>query len=748
MVSIFATVGVTLLVCLIGFSAVTGAQDSGTCSGAATRLHLIDPPYDNYFYSDCHSASHVIVTSPLPSSNLDVISPRLLVAWPAGNSGILSPLAPQNGQKGTLSIQLQNSTGGDTLSPIYTLADTNGSPQVGISGVISFNSSARLDNPVLGSIRNIREYTEGGGKLNPTVQQGNKYSESPNGGASISRTWLDNVTSTHLTFTPMNGADAIKIGDGDAPTLQFGAGSYKFDASFNYPQMTQLSQQAVLNQASQSLIQEQPDQTASLSFLSYTDKLLAGTWRFLTYFGRDSMISLLLMQSVLSEGEGGAIEAVISSVLERINRDDGTVCHEEVIGDFATLSNLANGLVSTAPSCDYKMVDTDFYLPVVMKNYFVDTQAGKDRTSAFFDKKATFFGGDSTYMQLAQLTAEKIMKAAAPFASDGGQIKENLIHLKDGEQVGEWRDSGNGLGGGRIPYDVNTALVPAALRSIAALSRGGFFPDHSDWGKTADQYALVWEDDTLHFFEVNVAQEEAKSLVQSYVSQSQFPGPSNTDNITTDVTFYGLALDGYNNQANVRVMNTDDCFRHFLLDTTNQTQLSSYLSQTADHILQPFPVGLATDVGLFVANPAYGGDSSYASLFTRADYHGTVVWSWPLAMMAAGLARQLGRCSSSDVPGKTILPSNTSFFSLANSILSNIDFCKDDTLHGKVVSAYDRLWDIIDANTAQLGNEVWSWTYDNGFKFEPIGAFTSTESNIRQLWSLTFLAVHRENYGQ
>jgi hypothetical protein len=44
---------------------------------------------------------------------------------------------------------------------------------------------------------------------------------------------------------------------------------------------------------------------------------------------------------------------------------------------------------------------------------------------------------------------------------------------------------------------------------------------------------------------------------------------------------------------------------------------------------------------------------------------------------------------------------------------------------------------------------VWTWTYsdDGGFQFEPLGALTGTESNIRQLWSLTFLAVHREEFG-
>jgi hypothetical protein len=69
------------------------------------------------------------------------------------------------------------------------------------------------------------------------------------------------------------------------------------------------------------------------------------------------------------------------------------------------------------------------------------------------------------------------------------------------------------------------------------------------------------------------------------------------------------------------------------------------------------------------------------------------------------------------------------------------DFCDDDTLFTKIQSAYNHLWDLIDANGDQLSYEVWSWKYDNGYQVEQLGALTNTESNIRQLWSLTFLAV-------
>lgn len=362
------------------------------------------------------------------------------------------------------------------------------------------------------------------------------------------------------------------------------------------------------------------------------------------------MLSALLMQSVLSQGEGGALEAVIGAVLERINKTDGTVCHEENLGDYATFLARQQGISSTAPSCDYKMIDTDFLLPILMDDYFVKTDTGKNRAAPFLNRKATFLEDNAgiAYSILAQRTAEKIMNITAPFAAK--QVATNLLHIRSDQSVGEWRDSGTGLGGGRIPYDVNTALAPAGLRAIASLSQAGFFPDHPDWAGTADNYAQIWEDETLQFFQVSVPTNEARQLVQQYVTDAALAGPSNTDQITGNVTFYSVSLDA--NLQPVRIMNTDDCFRHFLLNTTDQRQLSAFLEQTADHILRDFPVGLHTDVGLFVANPAYTGNKSLSDQFKNSDYHGTVVWSWQLAMMAAGLGRQLDRCGGYEAPGQ------------------------------------------------------------------------------------------------
>jgi hypothetical protein len=97
-------------------------------------------------------------------------------------------------------------------------------------------------------------------------------------------------------------------------------------------------------------------------------------------------------------------------------------------------------------------------------------------------------------------------------------------------------------------------------------------------------------------------------------------------------------------------------------------------------------------------------------------------------MMSRGLELQLSRCNSSSVPA----------------------FCSDQSVYGNVKTAYNKLWDVIEANTPHLSTEVWSWTYaDGNFTYIDLGALppppgsSPTESDIVQLWSLTFLAVTR-----
>ncbi len=119
-----------------------------------------------------------------------------------------------------------------------------------------------------------------------------------------------------------------------------------------------------------------------------------------------------------------------------------------------------------------------------------------------------------------------------------------------------------------------------------------------------------------------------------------------------------------------------------------------------------------TPVGLLVANPAYAGAQAQAR-FTRADYHGTVVWAWQEAALAAGLTRQLQR---RDLPAP---------------------------LQARLRSARLQLWRAIEGARALRASELWSWSYrDESYVAEPFQpARGEVDSDAAQLWSTTFLAL-------
>ncbi|BFZ61702.1 hypothetical protein YB2330_002777 [Saitoella coloradoensis] len=622
-----------------------------------------------------------------------------------GDSGAVAYFAPANGQNGSLGLSSVNGTTPGGISPFnasfanLAITSSNSSDasiqQHGASGFMYLNNTATLSVAILGSLRTIRDFTEGPSILVPEIQDAVQYTALPSGsGVRLTRTWLDNVTVSTLQFE--GPGVALRDNSDGTHNVTFEAGTYEWSAGVTYPELHQFTTTEVLNERSQALANN--TLARYLAYLAFHEKLVAGTWRFLTYFGRDSLISLLLLNPVLSND---VIEAGIGAILEREN-STGALCHEETIGDYATYLNQQQKITSIDPMYDYKMVDTDFYLQPLLAQYFFDTPVGVTRSSAFLATTATNTtnpaNANQTYQSLIIRNAQLIMNSTAPFVST--QSKDNLIHLREGQIVGQWRDSTYGIGGGRVPYDVNTALVPAALRAIGRLARVGFI-GHGMTG--------------IGFFRVNMTQEESMSRLAGYVNASSFAGPDNAELIGSDgVTFHGLALDGNNNQSVVEVMNSDDCFRHFLLNTTNDDQLTSFMNQTASNLNREFPAGLLTSAGMLVADPAFGGDPVYAANWTRGAYHGTVIWSWQMAMMAAGLERQLAR------------------------------------LYPNVVSAYSNLWDVIEGNAAQLSQEVWSWEFkDGGFEVVPLsdipapGGIPQTESDSIQLWSLTFLAVQR-----
>jgi hypothetical protein len=112
-----------------------------------------------------------------------------------------------------------------------------------------------------------------------------------------------------------------------------------------------------------------------------------------------------------------------------------------------------------------------------------------------------------------------VVQAAEPFARDPRW--QNLIALKPGMDAGEWRDSNDGLGGGRYPYDVNAVLVPAALEAAAAMAQAGLLdayagPEDRAMLGRVEAMAKVWHEAAPRLFLQSVDAPTARARIGAY----------------------------------------------------------------------------------------------------------------------------------------------------------------------------------------------------------------------------------------
>ena len=125
---------------------------------------------------------------------------------------------------------------------------------------------------------------------------------------------------TPLTLSPSRTGEALRL---------------RITALTGETPLTPLGSSRLLNASAN----DDPRSRQVLSFLSYEEKFLAGSWRFNTYFGRDTLMSLRLLMPAL---QPEAIEGGLMSVLQRLAAS-GEVAHEEDIGEFAVLRHRKQG---------------------------------------------------------------------------------------------------------------------------------------------------------------------------------------------------------------------------------------------------------------------------------------------------------------------------------------------------------------------------------------------------------------------
>jgi hypothetical protein len=635
----------------------------------------------NAFYREGPIAAHLLLSSGT--------EPRLLAAFPAGNSGVglwfektTQPVA------WTLIGDLRG----------VTEADAKGRPLRGVVAEASVDArSLTLREGVLGSVRVLRDYQILGQRPDAVAATPERQGRT----LVWKRDRLDGAAGYRLALEVLDGE--ISGGGGAPLVLTAPAGKplrVRLTVLTGETPLTPLDGRRLLTAAAGS------DGRArdALTFLSYHEKFLAGSWRFDTYFGRDTLMSVRLLTPALT---GEAVESGIGSVLARL-APNGEVAHEEDIGEFAVLRHQKEGQGPKAePIFDYGMVDDDFMLAPVAAEYLLRRPEGRARATAFLAGKSA--SGETQGAALVR-NLLWVAQAARPFAAD--PVPTRLIALKDGRSVGQWRDSQDGLGGGRYAYDVNAVFVPAALQAIAQLKAAGLLTPYltADQARDLDAaagLAATWSQAAPPLFAVSIDPATARSAVAAYAQGQGVPtAPALASLPAGPLTFNALSLDAAGKP--IPVIHSDDGFDLLFLDPTPEA-----LERSVATMARPFPAGLMTDVGLLVANPAFADPAIQARLGPGA-YHGTVVWSWQQAVFAAGLDRQLARA---DLPPAT---------------------------RQRLTEARTRLWKAIDAARAVRTSELWSWSFADGkYAVEPFGqrGGDQDESNAAQLWSTVFLAL-------
>lgn len=615
--------------------------------------------------------------------------PRLLVAFPAGNSGVGLWFAPLEQAASWRLVGAPQAT---------TQEDGQGRPLHGVVFHVTVRASRlTVKRAVLSSVRVLRDYQALGrvpAGLEPTLARHPQR-----------LTWLRN----RLDGQPGYRLSlAVEGGVLNGTTIEAGPDGnigLAVTALTGEPSLTPFAPGQLLERGAADDAQAR----TALRFLSYREKFLAGSWRFLTYFGRDTLLSVRLLMPALKPD---AVETGLRSVLERLS-PEGIVAHEEDIGEMAVLDHRRDKQPLTArPTYNYSMVDSPFLLAPVAAAWLLDDPRGGARAQAFLAGAAGSVSAGEAMMRNIRF----VVDAAAAFAHDPRPT--NLVGLKPGADAGQWRDSNDGLGGGRYPYDVNAVLVPAALQAAADLARTGLLDPYA---KPADRamlaalprLAATWKASAPALFEQTVAAADADAAVKRFAAQQGVPpGPALAALAGEPVRYHAIALDAAGRP--VPVMNSDEGFALLFARPD-----PAALDVAAETIARPFPAGLMTDIGMLVANPVFASPALQAR-FSPAAYHGTVVWSWQQALAAAGLARQLAR---SDLPPATCT---------------------------RLRTAQAELWRAIDAGRSVRNSELWSWRYANGgYRIAPFGASgaDADESNAAQLWSTVYLAVQRPPAG-
>ena len=506
-------------------------------------------------------------------------------------------------------------------------------------------------------------------------------------------------------------------------------------------------------------------QVRGVELLSSREKLMAGLPAYATYFGRDMLLSALMMRPIWRDEMS---EFVIASALRKLS-PRGDVSHEEALGgqavreaagEYAALIGeylaaaqrgdrvVADSLLARAKAVlrdvrrvreNYHMIDDEFQLPVLAARWLADPHVTPERKRAFLLDKT-----DNGESRAARLLRELALVSRMTAAYVANPIATNLVSFAPRDSAcwssASWRDSGAGYACGRFAMDVNAIWAPHALEAIAVIlgtsrtigismdSLAGAMPElsaNTPLGTYArDSTALrraidAWWGASRHFL-IRLSPAEVHSKVTARIAA--MPDQERaywlqllTTSVDRDsVVFLALSLDAQG--LPIGVANTDPATRLFLGNGRHAWEPHAAVTDTSDLradlrdvelFVRNYPVGLFIDrVGPVVANDAYASPTIWRE-FERDQYHGPrVVWGREVNLFLLGVANRLAAASSGD-----------------------------EAYVRQLRDAVDKVQSAVQASG--FHSELWSYEFRGG-RPEPVRYGTGSDV---QLWSTTDLAV-------
>jgi hypothetical protein len=488
----------------------------------------------------------------------------------------------------------------------------------------------------------------------------------------------------------------------------------------------------------------------SVELLSSEEKLMAGLPNFATYFGRDMLMTALMMRPVWRPAVS---EHVIASVLRKLS-PRGDVSHEEALGGQAIRENAAEynalmaeyagdrasdslGILSRARAIlanlqrtreNYHMLDDEFQLPILEARYLADSTVPANRKRAFLLGPA---GGGPSH--LALMLRELALVAAETEAYVRDPRPGNLVGFEKRDSThwrsASWRDSDAGYANGRFAMDINAIWAPRALEAIGSIlaalpavgvtrqvldsvapdlargTLGSYLADSRSLRRAIDVWNRAWR----HFV-VALGPREISTRTEAKLAWLPAAEGAYWRGILADhpgagdsLAFLALALDSA--ARPIPVVNTDPATELFLDATSPRPARLDAL----ESFMRPYPVGLFVDrLGPVVANDAYAPRRVWEA-FARDAYHSPrVVWGREVNLLLLGLAHVVERAS-----GRPAGPSV-----------------------GRAADALRRTLAAVRASGLEH-NELWSYRIERG-RLLPTRYGTSSDV---QLWSSTDLAL-------